>query len=87
VGSAIVLALAIGIVYGRALDVPFVFDDDVTITQKRVHQIALASVGTGEPMVRSTRPSATTTGGRWSICRFDHYYFGVSIQLDTTPLM
>ncbi len=46
--AAIILAVSIGVVYGRALDVPFIFDDISTIVQNKSITSLSSLVGTPE---------------------------------------
>jgi tetratricopeptide (TPR) repeat protein len=76
--AAIVLALAIALVYGRALDVPFVFDDDITITKNDSIKSLWPLIGTGEHHgpLNPPRPLPTTGRPLVNLTFAINYYFG-----------
>src|SRR5690349_5982396 len=59
-----VLALAIGVVYGGALNVPFVFDDDITLTKNESIKSLWPLIGTGEHHGPLNPPGPLPTTGR-----------------------
>ena len=60
---AVVLAISIGAVYGRALNVPFIYDDGVTIVQNTSIQSLWPIIGTqGHPGPLNPVPDLPTSG-------------------------
>jgi tetratricopeptide (TPR) repeat protein len=62
--AAIVLALAIGLVYGRALDVPFILDDESTILGNKSIASLWPLIGTAEDPGPLRPPVPLPTAGR-----------------------
>jgi hypothetical protein len=62
--AAIVLALAIGVVYGRALNVPFILDDDSTILGNKSIASLWPPTGTAEDPGPLRPPVPLPTAGR-----------------------
>lgn len=62
--AAVVLGLAIGVVYGRALDVPFILDDDSTILGNKSIASLWPPIGTAEDPGPLCPPVPLPTAGR-----------------------
>src|SRR6476659_3666368 len=62
--AATVLAVAIGVVYGRALDVPFIFDDIAAITKNRSITSLWPLVGTAAHRGPLNPPPQTPVAAR-----------------------
>src|SRR5262245_2457708 len=76
--AAIVLALAIGSIYGRAVYLPYIFDDNITIIRNESIQKIWPLIGTGENHGPLNPPSPLPTTGRplVNLSFAVNYYFG-----------